>query len=54
MGFRNGFNQFQKIGKLKVQRKCKGCNERIVVENANRKYCNNCRKTFMKKNANDD
>jgi len=34
---------FQEVKKFKIQRCCKGCNERIVVENANRYYCANCR-----------
>jgi len=34
---------FQEVKKFKIQRRCKGCGERIVVENANKYYCKKCR-----------
>ena len=34
---------FQDIKKFKIQRNCKGCGARIIVENANRYYCDKCR-----------
>ena len=34
---------FQEVKKFKIQRCCKSCNARIVVENANRYYCASCR-----------
>ncbi|HLC81507.1 MAG TPA: hypothetical protein VJH68_02520 [Candidatus Nanoarchaeia archaeon] len=34
---------FQEVKRFKIQRCCKGCSKRIVVENANRYYCKDCR-----------
>ena len=34
---------FKEIKKFKIQRQCKGCGGKIVVENANRYYCDGCR-----------
>jgi len=34
---------FQEVKKFKIIRNCKGCGERIEVENANRYYCKRCR-----------
>jgi len=34
---------FKEIEKFKIQRYCKGCGGKIVVENANRYYCDKCR-----------
>jgi len=34
---------FQEVKKFKIQRCCKGCSKRILVENANRYYCTDCR-----------
>jgi len=34
---------FKEVKKFKIQRNCKGCGSRIVVDNANRYYCIKCR-----------
>ncbi len=34
---------FREIESFKIQRYCKGCSSKIVVENANRYYCDKCR-----------
>ncbi len=34
---------FADVKKFKIQRYCKSCNTKIVVENANRYYCDRCR-----------
>ena len=34
---------FKDVKKFKIQRQCKACGCKIVVENANRYYCDGCR-----------
>lgn len=34
---------FKDVKKFKIQRYCKGCGAKIIVENANRYYCDKCR-----------
>ena len=34
---------FKEVEKFKIQRYCKGCGGKIIVENANRYYCDRCR-----------